>query len=302
MEVARSQARALAPALVLVAVGLLVLLAFNLRNLDAGSEQLPPPLTTEEPPSEAVPGGAGDALRTLYLTFLVVLTAIVVIGLVLMVLKGEKLRSIISVWEILGYLVGAFFLIAALLYWPQFTAALDNAFRGVTGGGSAPTPGTPGSGTRLTVGTPGAWTLLLAVLLIGTFLLVFAIGFLPRLYGIATDEPATAWKRRKALALAMDRAIQDLEAGGDFRAAVLRCYRSMILLFESHGLRADPSQTAREFEADALAAAGVSREGIDDLTSLFEEARYSTHPIGAAQRDAAIACLSTIRGQLELST
>src|SRR3989304_4320373 len=63
--------------------------------------------------------------------------------------------------------------------------------------------------------------------------------------------------------------------------------------------RRPPSRAARGCEADALRGMGVSQESIDDLTSLFEEARYSAHAIGERQRDGAIECLGTIRGQRE---
>jgi len=160
--------------------------------------------------------------------------------------------------------------------------------------GNPAVPGEPGSATT-TWSSVVLWFAIAVSLLQVVF---FAYRFLPRMRRVITHEEPTT-RGRQELVKAVQTAIQDLGAGADFRAVVLRCYRTMVLLFAQHGLRARASQTAREFEAEALRGLGVSQESIDDLTSLFEEARYSTHSIGAVQRDGAIECLGVIREQLE---
>ncbi len=184
-------------------------------------------------------------------------------------------------------------------YWSELSQGIENLVRPPATGTNVTTPGTLGVGSGLGSAPAGSAVLLVAAVAVGGCILVLSVIFLTRLYGVLAESPPTAAKNRRLLAQTVGRAISDLQAGEDFRAAVLRCYQSMLSLFEGHGLRADPSLTAREVEADALRGLGVSRQGLDDLTSLFEEARYSVHPIGAVQRDAAIACLSSIRGQLE---
>jgi len=300
-EVARRHAQALVPILVFTAVLLLALLAFNLRNLDPGAEELPPPVGGGESTGGPAAAGAGDVLRWMYVASLVSLVAIALVGAFLLWRRGIKPWQLLSVWELLGLLLALVLVGSLLLFWPEVHAGLTNFARWATGGAD-PGAGDPGTGnpTPLPVSTnPTSFFLIVTGLGVASYALAMAVLFLRRMFGVASVGPPTAERRRRALAQTVRRAIADLEAGEDFRAAVFRCYRSMVLLFEAHGLRQQPTQTAREFESEALHSAGVSREGIDDLTSLFEEARYSTHAIREPQRDAAIACLQTIRAQLE---
>jgi len=299
-EVSRRQAQALAPLFVAASVLLLALLAFNLRNLDPGAEELPPFPVREPPPGGVVPGEWGGALRTFYLATVLTLVGIVVIGSLWLRHRGVKLRKLISIWELLGYFLATTFLVLVFLYYKTIFEALQSFFGwiGVLGGSGEPGGGASSGQAGRTPSTVLLWVGIAVVVLYVAF---FAYRFLPRLHEVITyEEPAG--KGRRELARAVRTAIRDLETGEDFRAAVLRCYKTMVLLFEQHGRAALPSQTAREFEADALRVMGISQASIDDLTSLFEEARYSTHAIGERQRDGAIECLGSIRGQLEAAT
>ena len=299
-EVEPRTARAFVPLLVLASIALLSLLAFNLRNLEAGSEELPPPPVGEaDPGGAAVQQGAGDALRVLYLFALLSLATIVVVGAILLWRQGVKPWKLLSVWELVGFATAAAILLIALLFWTETRGAFQAVLGGdADPGGSGGGGGGSGEPPRLPFGSPSSIALVLLLSSLGAFILVLGRRIIPRILAGAAEAP-TVGGRKSELARTVRRAITDLESGGDFRAVVLRCYQSMVFLFEGHGLRQGASQTAREFEADALRAMGLSREGIDDLTSLFEEARYSAHPIREPQRDAAIACLRTIRGELE---
>ncbi len=298
-EVARRQANAVVP-LLLLAVLLLALLAFNLRNLDRGAEQLPPPPISEPTAGGGIAlGGSGDALRMLYVGTMATIALIVGVGVVFLKARGVKLSKLLSVWDLLGYALATTFLVLVFVYWPDILQALQQflTWTGVLGGSGSGGAGEPRP--PLSLGSPSMLALLVAVAIVTVYALAFAVQFLPKLYGVLTYEEPEVGRSRRELARAVRTAIADLEAGEDFRAAVLRCYKTMVLLFEARGMRQEPSQTAREFEADALRGLGVSQVGIEDLTSLFEEARYSAHEIGARQRDTAIECLNTIRAELE---
>jgi len=95
------------------------------------------------------------------------------------------------------------------------------------------------------------------------------------------------------------RTLLDLEAGRDFRTAVLECYRTMCSILAIRGVSRQDVLTPREIEFQALSELGLSRTSIEDLTSLFEEARYSDHQIGRNDRDRAVECLTAIRNELE---
>lgn len=302
-ELARRRATVLVPLLLAAAVGLMGLLAYNLRNVDPGAEELPPIPTIEPPPEVEVQQGSGNALRALFLAVMLTIAVLAVAGSIYLYVKGVKVWKLVSVWELLGFALALTLLVVVFLWWDQVYAGLNNFIRWVTGPRESE-PGEGGSPGPLppTATSPSMILLIVAIGIVGAYAVAFAFLFLPRMYGIVAEAPPDIAKPKRELARTVRRAIADLAAGGDFREAVLRCYHSMLLLFAQHGLRPDPSQTAREFESAALNAYGVTRETIDDLTSLFEEARYSTHPIGETQRDAAIECLNGIRRQLEAPT
>jgi len=299
-ELARRRVTVLVPLLLLAAIGLMGLLAYNLRHVDPGAEELPP-LPDIEPPAEVAAGeGTGNALRVLFVGILLTFVVLMVAGSVYLYIRGVKIWKLVSPWELLGFALAIAFLVSTFLFWDQIYEGLNNFVRWVTGQRESDSGGTGSPGPLPPTATsPSFFVLAAAVVIVGVYAVAFALLFLPKMYGIVVEQPPEVGRPKRELARTMRRAIEDLLAGEDFRSAVLRCYHSMTLLFAQHGLRPDAAQTAREFESDALRSYGVSRETIDDLTSLFEEARYSTHAIGEAQRDTAVACLDGIRRQLE---
>ncbi|MEE4195968.1 MAG: DUF4129 domain-containing protein, partial [Anaerolineae bacterium] len=70
-------------------------------------------------------------------------------------------------------------------------------------------------------------------------------------------------------------AIDKLRAGADFNSTILQCYYEMNrIISEELELRRSGSMTARDFEG-YLIDKGIPYRPIDDLTKLFERARYS---------------------------
>jgi len=111
----------------------------------------------------------------------------------------------------------------------------------------------------------------------------------------SVDKPAA----RHAAADAVQDAIQELELGGDVRSAILACFRRFCLLLGARGITAQGALTPRELDSLAVERLRVSRDASGTLTSLFEEARYSVHPLGEADRRRAIESLAGIRAALE---
>lgn len=303
-DLAWRRARAFAPVLVVASVVLLAALAYNLRNLDPGSEELPPPPATGDGPEVVAQEGAGAGLRLFFSLAISVLFLSVVVGAIILYARGVKVWQLLSPWELLGYVAAIAFVAIAILWWDSIAGGVENFVAWATG---TQDPGDVGGGesgvggaTELPLGgRPSSVFLIVVVGVLTLHILVLASRFLPRLYRVVTYDAPDPRRSKRELARAVRTAIRDLEAGEDFRTAVLRCYKTMVLLFETRGMRQEPHQTAREWEARALAGMGVSPEGVEDLTSLFEEARYSAHAIGEAQRDGAIASLAAVRAQLE---
>ncbi len=89
-------------------------------------------------------------------------------------------------------------------------------------------------------------------------------------------------------------ALAELEAGGDLRDVVLRCYAQMsAVLKESHRVERRQAMTPREFESQ-LAAAGLRDEHIHRLTRLFEGVRYGSQGSTGKIAQEASDCLQAI--------
>jgi hypothetical protein len=73
-------------------------------------------------------------------------------------------------------------------------------------------------------------------------------------------------------------ALDALEAGGDFRDVVIRCYAQMSrVLLQERGLERQASMTPHEFE-QTLKRMGFPETPVQTLTHLFEETRYGSEP------------------------
>ena len=89
-------------------------------------------------------------------------------------------------------------------------------------------------------------------------------------------------------------ALAELEAGGDLRDVVLRCYAQMsAVLKASHRVERRQAMTPREFESH-LAAAGLRDEHIHRLTRLFEMVRYGNQGSSGKTAQEASDCLQAI--------
>lgn len=89
-------------------------------------------------------------------------------------------------------------------------------------------------------------------------------------------------------------ALQALLKGLDFRNVIVRCYQQMsAALQKEQGIELENSMTAREFE-QLLAAKGLPREPVHQLTLLFEAARYSLRQFTPVDEQTAFECLNTI--------
>ncbi len=81
--------------------------------------------------------------------------------------------------------------------------------------------------------------------------------------------------------------------------AIIRCYRRFERVAAHARVIRAPWQTPHEFMRETLRRLTVPPIAVDRLTRLFELARFSTHPLGAPERDSARACLEDIRSELE---
>jgi hypothetical protein len=84
----------------------------------------------------------------------------------------------------------------------------------------------------------------------------------------------------------------------DARAAIIACYLAMEGRLADRGTARTAADTPDELLARAVAAGTVRGRSASRLTALFYEARFSTHPLDASQRDAASAALDELAAEL----
>ena len=69
----------------------------------------------------------------------------------------------------------------------------------------------------------------------------------------------------------------------DPRSRIIACYQRLVRTVSALGAPISPDQTARELEREIRRIFLLDGNGVRDLTKLFEEARYSIHPITEVQ-------------------
>ena len=94
-------------------------------------------------------------------------------------------------------------------------------------------------------------------------------------------------------------AIDDLESEPDARRAVIAAYARMETVLARNGLKRRPSETPVEYLRRILLGLTARGDSVSRLTSLFEQAKFSRHPIDAAMKQDAIGALREIRDDLQ---
>jgi hypothetical protein len=84
----------------------------------------------------------------------------------------------------------------------------------------------------------------------------------------------------------------------DARAAIIACYLAMERSLAERGTARGTADTPDELLARAVAAGLVRGTAARRLTALFYEARFSSHPLGREQRDAASQALDELAAEL----
>lgn len=137
----------------------------------------------------------------------------------------------------------------------------------------------------------------LFVPLIITIAVVVGIG----IYVLVRRDSEEEYSRigdRSGLATAVERQIGEIEQGKDPRKAVIEVYREMRTRLVNAGARDRTTFTAREFGNGAVASLSLSPGTVNQLTYLYEEAKFSLHPITEAERQSALALLKNVLSEL----
>ena len=287
----------LPPLLLFASLVLLGSLAFAIANMDRSEESLPPAFPTPGgDPGSAPFGPSGEQFL---LVWRALIATIFILGIIAAIYARWAKQKTVSVWELLGYLFGIGVIGGLVIFWPAVvhafqSLALPSGSTGSSGPGGTSTSGPIPVSTAFPIAV-----VIFAVVVISIYIFALSSRILPAFLDAVRGGEPTRERRRLEAASAVRRTLLDLETGTDFRTAVMACYQRMCSLLAARGVARQEALTAREIERLALAELGLSQGSVDDLTNLFEEARYSTHEIGPRQRDRAVDCLTSIRRELE---
>jgi hypothetical protein len=139
------------------------------------------------------------------------------------------------------------------------------------------------------VATPPVWLTPL-IIVIASILVVIVI-----FVGIRVLRPRPSNENSlDDLAEEAQKAIENLNLGGDLRITVIHCYREMMhIVKQQKGIERETAMTVREFE-DYLISSGLPEEAIQTLSRLFEQVRYGGTLENSRQEELALSCLADI--------
>jgi hypothetical protein len=179
--------------------------------------------------------------------------------------------------------------IIAYLIWRgviPLTELLTLGQAAIAGLGAAPDQAPPGAPPLVT------WTF-------GVLAVVAALGALAFALWLGFGDRLLDWWRRDADDVPVPAEVEeerpeDPRAEGDPRRAIMRCYASFQRVASRAGIARQPWHTPMEFMREALRHLPAPRDAVPTLTGLFELARFSRRPLGAAERDRALDALDEI--------
>jgi len=156
--------------------------------------------------------------------------------------------------------------------------------------GVPPTPN--GNSVPISTFTPNTspWITLIASIILGVIIMIVVIVLIVRFQRGKILQTTPLMRLADQAQAALDK----LEAGGDLKNIVLRCYYEMTkILLEKRSMKREKSMTPREFEVD-LIAQGLPVEAVQMLTRLFEEVRYGSMVPGKREEWMATSSLTAI--------
>ncbi len=203
------------------------------------------------------------------------------------------------IWKVVAILapfaLGAALILAAVTGSKKLPVGSD-----LGGGFGAGFGGASGRAAPATSGRTGyvlpawlPWTIL-AIVLVAILAGVAVLVLRRRRAPADAPQPAAAGEAVKA-------AIAALQADADPRRAVIAAYAAMQRTLAAHGLVRSPSEAPREFLRRVLVANRAAEEDASTLTGLFEEARFSTHPIYESARQRALSALRSLERRPDVS-
>jgi len=243
--------------------------------------------------NEAIQGGQYGTLFSgniildfIYLIYLASIAALLIVT-IYMLLTPERRKQLAK------FLLRAVPVVAVLLFVANYVHSCSKQ----TGAPAQPAlgvPPTPAGGTSVPMAvftpTTSPWVMIIASVVLALIIAGLVVLLLLR----ARREGSLQTTPLMRLADQAQAALDTVQAGGDLKNAVLRCYFEMSrILVEQRSLKRDRSMTPHEFEL-LLVSNGMPGESVQMLTRLFEEVRYGTKVPGQREEWMAVTSLTAI--------
>ncbi|MEM4160434.1 MAG: DUF4129 domain-containing protein [Thermoplasmata archaeon] len=284
MKINRSLAVILAFAFFVCACGML---GYAVLNLSLQDEMLPP----DAPQRNETMGTPGPAINMnicLIIYWLFLGLGIVGIFYLIATRRGrEVMNAFFGALLAVLILIGILYVMAAGNTQENTT---ENFTSNTTGSGNTPMPKTST--------TPPLVSMLLVAAMFVLFAILIATPIISYLSLKTRKGAARAGEFNLDFARAIDEGITLFSTGASPRDAIIRCYRRMTELLAGHGVKDALHLTPREFREEVKAKIGFESKNLDELVELFEAARYSSHEMGEAERDAALRALKALRKEV----
>ncbi|MGC9126476.1 MAG: DUF4129 domain-containing protein [Thermoplasmata archaeon] len=127
------------------------------------------------------------------------------------------------------------------------------------------------------------------------FIIPLIILFLILLYIGSRHIPTKVRKENVNISDSIGRMIKELRFSDDIRGAIMKVYYDLSNTLQKHGIIEEEYLTPREFENISLKKIGIDSRPFETIVKLFEEARYSNHPLNEDHRKMAIDALESIK-------
>ena len=278
-------------------------LIYNIEVLDIGDENFPEFVKEGDLQSGGVAtsGALADAIRWLYYGFLGVCGLAIIVGAISFTRSRDREKWRKLLFQILSVLLAIGVIFAVGYFYRDIESSFGGGPRELpdergtitSGDGMEESPAPPSSlGVVLTFG-------LFAIIVMVCIMVLISVNNFIRMRATKLDY-SDIERDKQEITQTIQRTIDALAGGSDTRATVIRCYTDMCKVMAKYGVKEEEHLTPREFQKLALDNLPVPEGQMGALVDIFEEARYSQHPLGEADSRRAVAALEAVRGKLQV--
>ncbi len=267
----------------------LMTLAVSIPYVNLGPEEKAPDVRTGDIGAGGADYGSGSYIQILWIIFISVLSVMFVAYTIIAILRKDKeyFKGLFFTLIVVLLMVG---MLLSVSYMSGGNPDGSSIFLHRSGDGSA----SIGNETEKNIQENTAFYGITAmvVLLVGAIVYMLISSFM-------TGRTKKVPSQTEELMEKIDMAMRDLEDGKEVQDVIIRAYDEMCRVLARKGVKGEKSMTPREFQETVIEQTGIAPEPVKRLTSLFEEAKYSSHPIGNDKRKEALLALGEFKKEME---